>query len=313
MRRETCRNGISYTHFIMKPKKTLILFVLVISAHLSWSQEFAFKVLVNKGKNEVRKGSSWQPLKVGSELKSTDEIRLVNDAYLGLVHHTGKAIEIKKPGAHKVSALEQSIPEGKSVLVKYTDFILSSNSDQKKTLNATGAVTRGPENIQVFLPTSPSFTVVYGDKVAITWDKQEMKGPFQVTFSTPFGDELKVVETGGNSVTIDLSDRDFQYEDNIVISVVSRTDRKESPEQLMIKRLSKADKERVKKQLDEISASAGEETALNKLVLAGFFESQNLLIDASTAYQQAIELAPDVPEYKEYYQNFIIRTGIKNK
>jgi hypothetical protein len=297
----------------MKSKKTLVLFVLLVSVHFSFSQNFAFKVLVNKGKNEIKKGASWQPLKVGSVLAKTDEIRLVDDAYLGLVHHSGKAVEIKKPGPHKVSVLEESIPQGKSVMVKYTDFILSSNSDQKTTLNATGAVSRGPENIQVFLPTSPSYTVVYGENVIITWDKQDMKGPFTVTFSNPFGDDLKAVESQTNSVAIDLSDRDFQYEDNILIKIVSKTDRKESPDQLMIKRLSKADKERVKKQLDELWTSTEEETALNKLILAGFFESQNLLIDASTAYQQAIELAPNVPEYEEYYLNFITRTGIKTK
>lgn len=297
----------------MKPKKTLLLFVLLVSGHLSFSQNFAFKVLVNKGKNEIKKGAAWQPLKVGSVLNTSDEIRLVDDAYLGLVHHSGKAVEIKKPGPHKVSRLEESMTPGKSVLVKYTDFILSSNSDQKTTLNATGSVSRGPENIQVFLPTSPSFTVVYGEKVIINWDKADMTGPFRVTFSNPFGDELNVVQSESNSVSIDLSDRDFQYEDNILIKITSKADRKESPDQLMIKRLSKADKERVKKQLDEISPSTEEETALNKLVLAGFFESQSLLIDASTAYQQAIELAPNVQEYKDYYLNFITRTGIKIK
>ncbi len=297
----------------MKSKKTLLLIVLLFSVHISFSQNFAFKVLVNKGKNEIKKGTAWQPLKVGSVLNKTDEIRLVDDAYLGLVHQSGKAVEIKKPGPHKISALEESMSPGKSVLVKYTDFILSSNSDHKTTLNATGAVSRGPENIQVFLPTSPSFTVVYGEKVIINWDKEEMKGPFRVTFSNPFGDELNVLESESNSVSIDLSDRYFQYEDNILIKITSKTDRKESPDQLMIKRLSKADKERVKKQLDEISSSTEEETALNKLVLAGFFESQNLLIDASTAYQQAIDLAPNVPEYQDYYLNFITRTGIKTK
>lgn len=298
----------------MKPNKTLLLLtVFVGSFHLSFSQDFTFKVLVNNGKNELRKGSAWQPIKVGSILNKSDEVRLVENAYLGLMHNSGKPLEVRKSGAHKVSVLEENMKPGASVLGKYADFILSSNSTTKTTLNATGAVSRGPENIQVFLPTSPLYTVVYGENVIINWDREDMKGPFTVTFSNPFGDELKVLETDSTRAGIDLSDRDFLHEDNILVKIVSKNDKKESPDQLMLKRLSKADKERVKKQLDEIGSTVEEETALNKLVLAGFFESQNLLIDASTAYQQAIRLAPDVPEYEEYYQAFIVRTGLKTK
>src|SRR5690606_38128595 len=140
-----------------------------------------------------------------------------------------------------------------------------------------------------------------------------MKGPFEVTLSNPFGDILKELNSSTNSVTINLADRDFQHEDNIMIKVFSKTDNKVSPDQLMVKRLSRADKERVKKQLDEIATLTEEETALNSLIMAGFFESQNLLIDAATAYQKAAALAPDVQEYQAYFTSFLVRTGLKTK
>jgi hypothetical protein len=50
---------------------------------------------------------------------------------------------------------------------------------------------------------------------------------------------------------------------------------------------------------------------LNKFILAGFYEEHKLYIDAGTAYQQAIKMAPDVPSYKEAYDDFLIRNGFK--
>jgi cytochrome c-type biogenesis protein CcmH/NrfG len=63
--------------------------------------------------------------------------------------------------------------------------------------------------------------------------------------------------------------------------------------------------------LVKIAGTTAEESAINRLMLAGFYEQNNLLIDAGTAYVQAIQLAPDVPQYKEDYIAFLTRNGMK--
>jgi hypothetical protein len=303
---------MSISKLTMKTKIILTLQVLLISIVCN-GQEYAFKVLVNKGQNEVKNGNEWKPIKVGSSLTIKDEIKLAANGYLGLVHKTGKPLELKGQGAHKIKALEDGIQKkGASVVEKYADFILSSNADNKNTLKATGAVHRGPETINVYLPTSPAYTIVYSSKVIISWDASKLKGPFTLTFSNPFEDELLKVETADSSLTINLQEEAFKNEDNIKIKVRSRQDQMESPDQLILKRLSKADMDRIGKQLQELYAVMDENTALSKYYLAGFFESQNLLIDASTFYQEAIRLAPDVEEYRGLYKAFLLRSGIKN-
>jgi cytochrome c-type biogenesis protein CcmH/NrfG len=47
------------------------------------------------------------------------------------------------------------------------------------------------------------------------------------------------------------------------------------------------------------------------LLVAGVYEQNNLLVDAGTAYLEAINLAPDVPQYKESYNDFVLRNGLK--
>ena len=54
-----------------------------------------------------------------------------------------------------------------------------------------------------------------------------------------------------------------------------------------------------------------DESAMRKIVLAGFYETNFLLIDAVVAYEEAIQLAPDVDFYKEAYEEFQLRNRLK--
>lgn len=273
-------------------------------------QDYAFRVLVNKGKNEVKTGDNWLPIKVGASISSKDEIKVTENAYVGLIHVSGKPLELKDAGKYKVTDLSAKIGPGSSVINKYTDFILSSNTDKKNRLTATGAVSRGGANtIKIFLPKSDA--VVYNSKVIVNWEKDKSAPPFVVTFKSMFGDELKTEEVKGYDVAIDLDDASFANEDNILVEVYAKSDKNKVSETFTLKKLSKADKDRIKNALNDFRKDVTEETAINKLVLAGFYEQNNLIIDAATAYQDAIKLAPDVATFQEDYENFLVRHGLK--
>ena len=289
-----------------------LLLVVALSAN---GQDYAFKVLVNKGNNEVKTGNTWQPLKTGATLKKEDEVKLVDNAYLGLIHASGKPLELKQAGKYKVVDLAGKVGAGASVLNKYTDFILSSNTDKKNRLAATGAVHRGVQMTTVYLPKS-ELAVVYGNKVTMNWHRpsQDATTPYLINLKSIFGDDLYIGETMDTTFTLDLSDAKYVNEDNIIVEVYPKgsPDKKPNPAYI-VKKLSKADKDRVKIQLNEIASLTGEENALNKRILAGFFEQNKLLIDAGTAYLEAIKLAPEVDEYKEAYNNFLLRNGLKEE
>jgi hypothetical protein len=297
----------------MKIKKLALLVLLFVIVGQTKAQDYAFRVLVNKGKSEFKAGDGWSPIKVGTNLKKDDEVKVTENAYIGLAHVSGKTLELKQPGKYKVADLAGKVSGGSSVLNKYTDFILSSNSGGKKNnLAATGAVTREVpgDHVQLYLPPSQS-ALIYNDAIIINWDNGKIAGPYIVRLNSLFDDELAKIETGETSVKINLADPNFINEDNIQVTVTPKNDPNKVSFKGILKRLSKADKERIKISLNEIAAQTAEETALNKLVMAGFYEQNNLLIDATTAYLEAIKLAPDVPEYKEAYNDFLVRNGIK--
>ncbi len=293
--------------------KSSILALVVVMLALSMegvAQEYAFKVLVNKGKNELKSGASWQQIKVGSSLKAADELRVAENSYIGLVHVTGKPLELKQSGNYKVTDLAARMSGGASVLNKYTDFILSSNTGPRSNLGATGAVDRGVDNIKVYLPRT-ELAVVYGNEVTISWENDQSLKPYEVVFKSMFGDELNSLETSSNSIVVNLNDRNFENEDNIIVTVYSKSNQSKASDEYTLKKLSKADRERIKSAYSEIAVQTAEQTAFNKFLIAGFYEQNNLLIDAMPYYQEAIKLAPDVQYYKDTYEEFLVRNGIK--
>jgi hypothetical protein len=298
----------------MNLQKSAFILIACFAYSTVLGQDYAFKVLANKGSNEFKSSTGWQPLKTGASLKETDELKISENAYVGLVSSQGKPMELKQAGNYKIVDLLSKVKGGTSVLNKYTDFILSSNSAEakKNRLNATGAVHRAVEKTAINLILPPNqFSGLYNNKAVVRWTTK-VSGPYVVTFRNMFDDVLDQVETPETKIELDLSDKSFATENAILVEVNAKADAKSVSGQYLIKKLTPSHQEAVKKSLTEIMGEVQEPTALNKLILAGFYEENNLLIDAITAYEEAMQLAPDVPSYKEDYDEFLIRHGLKN-
>jgi hypothetical protein len=193
-------------------------------------------------------------------------------------------------------------------LNKYTDFILSNNTEKKNNLAATGAVHRGFGEIKMHLPSS---SYVFGDTITLVWENDKSAPPpYLVTFTTLFGEELYKIETSANTVSVNLSDTKFSRENDIIVNVISQTQKKGS-ERHTLRKFGRADKERINSSFIEIANQTEAQTALNNIIKAAFFEQNQLLADAVTAYRKAIDLEPDVITYQESYNDFLIRNSLK--
>lgn len=272
--------------------------------------DYAFKVLAVKGANEIKSGDTWTAIKTGAALKKDDELKLSENSYVGLVSSNGKPLELKNSGSYKVIDLLSKVQTGTSVLNKYTDFILSSNSAEakKNRLSATGAVSRGIE-FKLYLPENNNADV-YNNIVILNWEPKH--GPYVVTFTNMFDEKLAIIETPETSTQIDLGSKEFANESAILVEITLKGDSKTKSQSRLMKKMSAQHAEQIKKELADLGPSIHEETALNKFILAGFYEEHKLFIDAITAYEQAIKMAPDVPSYKEAYEEFLLRNKMKD-
>lgn len=302
----------------MKTRKLGLVVALMFVCTLVFGQgkDYAFKVMANKGNNEVKSGDTWLPLKTGASLKENDEIKIAPNAYVGLIHISGKPVELRDAGSKKVADIK--VPAGATALNKYTDFILSSNAEAKKNkLGATGAVDRGKVfAIKAQLPADNNSAVL--NNVVIINFTTEAPGPYLVTLSNMASEQLTVLETPEKTIQIDLKDSKYKFNTPgdpftaaMMVHIKSKTDPKLESKDYMIKALPSKDAEALKKSYESVITELSDETALNKLVLAGFFEENKLYIDAIKAYQEAIKLAPDVPSYQEAYDEFLERNAIK--
>jgi hypothetical protein len=297
----------------MKTRILGLVFLMLTIGTLGFCQSYSFKVLANKGSTEYKSGEVWQPIKTGSVLRENDEVKLAQNSYLGLVSSSGKALEVKTPGIYPVKKLTESIGGGTSVLQKYTDFILSSNSAEakKNRLSATGAVHRAPEvkPIHLLLPEN-QHSALFNTTAIISWENTKIPGPYVLTVMNMFDDVLDKIETAETNFIVNFANPKFAGQSALIIQVNSKTDTREVSKQHLIKRLSPSEQENIRKSLEAISSEVSEPTALNKLILAGFYEENRLLIDAITSYEEAIKLAPDVPSYQEAFDEFLLRNNI---
>ena len=292
----------------MKTRWIILGVIFLVAINLQ-AQTYTFKVLVSKGKSEIKAANAWQAIKVGTSLKATDEIKIAENAYLGLIHENGKPLEMREAGSFKVSELVSRLGTGQSVINKYTDFILSSNEVKKNRLSATGAVHRGPKDLIIVYLSGEERAELFGDQLAIQWTSEGVTGPYEVIFTTLLDDELARFEATGNQLFVSMNEGGLKGEYEVMMKVVSKENRGKGSKDYIIKRLRPADREKYAKILDDVKNSVTAETALGNYYMAGIYEENLLINDALTAYQAAIKLAPDVTLYQDAYKEFLTRLG----
>jgi hypothetical protein len=294
----------------MKTYRWTIVLALSVCTTSLWAQTYAFKVLVSKGKTEVKSGQSWASIKVGANLNASDEVKVSENSYLGLMHASGKPLEVKEAGNYSLADLASKLSKGSTVLNKYTDFILSSDQDKRNKLAATGAVHRDlPGPVNVFLPKTSDH---FGEMVSISWSPV---GSAQVdVIVMDLGEEELArykVPDGQSSVMVNINDELLKSTSPLMFKVISKGGNEST--NYTIKRLTGTRKAEIEAAWSELSVSFTEKNALERYVAAGFFEEKLLITDALTSYKEAVDLAPEVEMYKEAYDQFLQRVGFKIK
>jgi len=297
-------------------KLLLIIAVFLIGGTLS-AQDYEFRVMLNKGDITMKStGGSWEAVKTGGKLISGDQLKVGTGGFIGLLHKSGKTMEVKDVGEYNVDDLSANMGGGNSSVVsKYADFVMSKMSpeqredNRRKYASVTGAVERATDNggIKVMIRASEE---IYSDKAIIIWEENDDIENYNVTIKNMF-DEVAVTEvTSKNWFEIDFTDDKLVGETLIIFSVSSDGDTKLSSGDYGLKRLSPEDAKKFEPELKSLQENLGEESSLNMVILAEFFEQNNLIVDAQTNYVSAIQLSPTVDYYKEVYEEFKMRNNL---
>ncbi|MEP1035185.1 hypothetical protein [Ekhidna sp.] len=295
--------------------------MLVFAVGVANGQGYTFRVLANKGQNKVKKEGAATPvaLKTGATLSDGDQLIASQGAYIGLMHKSGKTLEVRTPGTKKVSDLAKMVnTKSASVSSRYAKFLASKMNEKeqpnyRQRLNATGAAKRalaGDEQIKALIPAEDAS--VLGDKAIVTWDVLDdmEENVFIVTVKNIFDEEIMKEEVTGNSVVLDFTSEQMQNEEGLwIINVRAKENQDVSSGDIAIKRPENPSQ--YAEGLSSLKAEVDEDSPLNKVIYASFYEENGLIVDALTAIEEAIQMNPDVEDFKILKKDIIERNGIK--
>jgi hypothetical protein len=299
---------VAYTSFLQA----------VFAQTTAGSQDYLFKVLASSGSNSVAKGTStadWKSLRTGQKITRDDKIRLATDSFLGLVHKSGRTLELKTPGTFTASELAAKITTSQaSFNQKYMDFMINEitktekedvNKNRHKNMGIEGKVERGDYDIVARMPAEKPVST-FSDQVLLKWNKLTGPGSYKINVMDMFDEVLYSATTTDTTFILDLSQPALRKESSYLVAISSADRPSARYDKYSITKLSTDDAVALNKKLTKLKEGM-EETSVNKLLQAWFFEENKLLLDAMKAYEEAITLQPGVADYKTAYQQFLQR------
>jgi hypothetical protein len=290
--------------------------MLLISS-ASFGQDL-FKVLASKGTNKVISNGTETALLIGRKLIKGDKLTVSEGGYVGLAHVSGKTIEIKKAGTYTADALVAEVSTQNSAAAqKYVNFVagqMTSNSEnlaqnKHQYMGVTGSVERAiGASINVL---SHKKEEVYNDAILIRWSAVDSTPTYVVIFENMFDEQVYKVETSNTEIVVDMSKLNIKTQEDMTLKYrIEVKGRKIKSADNSITYVAASKEQKVASELTAIKKENPEDNALNRMVLAAFYEDNGLILNAMEQYQEAMKLEPEVEDYRLAYAQFLERTGL---
>lgn len=301
----------------------LYIFLFAVLPAFCQESEVIFKVLASKGMNKYYTNSSvdGKPLVIGKKLMKGDKILVDENGYIGLAFQTGKTIEIKKAGTYEVNKLvpevgTQNLGLGK----KYIDFIVGEmtantedmSKNRHKYMAVTGSVERGTYGIDLIVPSSKIQSFVIAQPTQISWHAVAGVNTYSVKVDNMFDEHIYSSQTTDTSMVIDLSKLNPKNENTqLILRVSSKPNGQELHAQdYSLKFIGGEKGADLFKKRNELREELAETNALNKIILASFYEDNKLYLNSLESYEEAMKLQPEVEDFKILYNQFLVRSGL---
>jgi len=300
----------------MKNHILTLAVALATNVAIAQAPKEEFKVLSQKGPNEHNS----KPLTTGTKLNASDKLSVGNGGYIGLLHKSGKTLELKVVGTYSVAELSQKVAATNvSTSKRYTDFILGEltkesediNKNHKKHMSTTGSVERAiKEDISLLLPSSSGDKKLFASEsgINLVWKNKGAGKTYIVKLENSFGEPLYTKETTDTTISVAHNELKLNNENsyNIVIEEKGNT-KKSDVRQVIVNK----DKE-LQEKINELNNNLTEDNSLNNYLKATFYRENNIFDKAAEYYLKAIKADPEVTDYKEAYLSFLKEHNLEN-
>jgi LEA14-like dessication related protein len=306
----------------------LTLFLLSFLSVLTGQAQELFRVMATKGGSQVAKTAAAADKKnivTGQKLYNDESLTIPAGAYLALVHKSGKTIELKQAGSFNVNDISAKVSANNVTFTqKYSEYVLNEltkgdkadiNADHKKHMNVTGSVERDVKLNELVKLYLPSKSELLSSQSSISWGPVKDAKGYDVKFTNMFEEVLYSASTADTSYSFDLSTMKLGTEKSILVTVSVKDNAKVISSQHFINIVEGPKAADIKSKETKLKEELGNDqtSPLNALLLASFYDQNNLFLDAATNYQRAIKLEPGVTEYATAYNDFLIRNSVGRK
>ncbi|MES2388066.1 MAG: hypothetical protein V4543_08690 [Bacteroidota bacterium] len=299
---------------------------IILTSLTAKAQDAVFQVAATRGDVVTSKpnaADAKSAVAKGKRLYKNETLQIQSNGYIGLIHKSGQTMTIKKPGTYSVSDLDSKATAAAtgSVSQRYANYVLEEitkdgDKDLKKNhqqfMAVTGAVMRAGKNASAVKPLIPPTAVLFSANNTIHWMKSPGAGNMYIfTVSDLYDETIFSKETPDTNITIDFSKFPrLKSEKMCLVRVAVKGKKQTISDQCALKFLPSTEAASISKDLTAMTTGPESNSSIGKVAQAYFYEQNGLFLDALNAYQEAVELEPDVTDYRDIYRNFLVKVGL---
>jgi len=299
----------------------LLTYVMSTVYDMTWAQvqDDYFEVIVSKGDNFVRtEQNEWEKVKIGTGIFAGDELKTSASGYVALLFAKSKLVELKhiQPKTYKFEELVDLVPKlEQGLATQFLNYLLSKMAPESREANRNtyiqliAATERGHEEIALFIDTNAN---LYSSNAVIRWDPSKNAGGYVVTLKHIFEDVIRIFDTEKPYFELDFNDEAIKGKSIVIINVSLKNDIETASGDYAIQRIDETDAE-ISSKLKELESVLDPESPFSHLIIAEFFEQNELLLDALTRYEYAIRQNPGVDYFNDAYLEFLMRNKYTDK
>ena len=286
-----------------------ILFIAIASAlSLTMNAQALFNVMAS---SNVTEGAN--TVKSGDALSSGQSLTVKSGGYLALIHVSGKALEVREAGTYKADDLAKKLTTSESSFtMKYADFVgnkLAANEGDGHNYDVTGSVHRAIEGEVSFV--SPARIQMVKDiSASLTWNAVKGYKNYTILVTTLHEEEVYVKEVSDTMIVLDLSKTELKENETYLVQVSTKDGSiKSDPTKVMLTIKSSQDSEAIRGMVSKLSSELKDDSPIDNMLLASYYDSKGLKLNAENSLRKAKQLAPGVKDFERNYNKYLTSNG----
>jgi hypothetical protein len=176
------------------------------------------------------------------------------------------------------------------------------------SMSITGSVERSLDQFDIAL-FIPETTRITRQTAQVNWYPKETASAYKVVITNMFDEEVYATTVSETQATIDFNAIGLEADDIYKMQVNASDESGAKSAIVTLRTPAEEEMNNLQSEYSQLEENASE-SALNELVLATYFEQNELYLNAIPHYERAIALEPEIEEYKEAYNRFLYSVGL---